>query len=87
MDLLPDDYSTKEIVPYETWGKMGLDSHFYCYLARVNNGLNSRVFDDYFNRGLLQRCSSNISRIRFYAYAPDWKVNMIYQNICLSGET
>lgn len=77
MDKLPELYTTKQDVPRNTWNEMKLDSYECCNRARVCGGLNLEVFEKYINNGMLKKVSDRIRRIRFYACAPMWQVEMV----------
>lgn len=78
---LPDIYTTKYDIPRQTWDDMKLYSHAFCRLARVNGGLSPEIFEKYMGNGMLQKVTDRIRRIKFYAYAPMWQINIIYM-IC-----
>ncbi len=77
IDSLPDSYESKYYVPRETWKKMKLDSHAYCYRARSSGGLSPAIYIKYKNNGMLQRVTDKINRIHFYAAAPRWQIEII----------
>lgn len=76
-DKLPKVYTTKYDVPRNTWNEMVLDSHSYCKRARECGGLNPEVFEKYISNGMLKKVSDRISRIKFYAFAPMWQVEIV----------
>lgn len=76
-DKLPDFYNTKQDVPRNTWDEMRLASHVYCNRARVCGGLNPEVFEKYLNNGMLEKVTDRIRRIKFYAYAPMWQIEIV----------
>ena len=78
IDRIPEIYKNKDLVIRETWTRMNLESHFYCYRARVCGGLDSTVFNKYLNNGMLARVTKKLNRIRIYAMAPIWTVKILY---------
>lgn len=78
MDHLPDLYSTKSLVPRETWKDMKLDSLHYCYVARISGGLDPESYQRYLDNGMLGRVSKKLDRIRFFAHGEMWKVELAY---------
>lgn len=76
-DKLPEVYTMKHDVPRNTWNEMALDSHTFCKRARECGGLNPEVFEKYINNGMLKKVSDRIRRIKFYACAPMWQVEIM----------
>lgn len=85
IDNIPECYHGKEDIPRNTWKVMGLDSYYYGYLARKRGDLNARKFKQLLSSGLLKRISSNPRKIRFYATAPLFVLEigyLFYMIIC-----
>lgn len=78
LDSLPDCYKDKEKILEETWEKMKLDSWDYCYRASRGD-LDRETFERIFRGGTLRRITKKPERIRFFACAPDWCVEIAYR--------
>lgn len=77
-DFIPDIYQRKDMIPYETWKRMKLDSFAYCYRARVSGGLTPQIFQEYKMNGMLSRVTKKNKRVEFFAKAPLLVINIIY---------
>lgn len=70
IDNIPDSYVGKELVPWETWRTMRLDSIQYCYRARTYGDLNKQKYLELLSNGILSRLTNKTKRICFFACAP-----------------
>lgn len=77
MDYLPAVYVTKDLVPKETWERMKQTSLYHCCMARIRGGLSPEIYEKYKNNGMLQRVTTDLNRVRFYAYAPMWIIKIL----------
>lgn len=76
MDYIPDVYKTKNKVPRDTWVQMNLDGWFYSKRARDCGGLTPEIYKKYLDNGMLERVTDKTNRIKFFACAPQWQVNL-----------
>lgn len=79
IDNIPNCYSRKGDIPRETWQKMKLDSHLYCYRARKKGDLNAKSYEYYKENALLDRVVDCDKRIKFYAKAPMVVIEIVYK--------
>lgn len=87
MDGIPESYTTKAVVPRETWTAMKLAGTHYSYVARMSGGLTPAIYEKYKQNGMLARVTDQEKKIRFFAYAPSWQVKLCYAPIRLRRKT
>lgn len=71
VDCLPMEYSPyKNEVLRETWKKIGCDGWYWLLRARVENGINPKIYKKYTENRILERVTEHRGRIKMVAYMP-----------------
>ena len=78
-DNLPDSYSSKRLIPRDTWNIMKLNSISYGYKARKFGDLTKDKFNELVSNGLLERITNNTFKIKFFATSPIFLIDCIFQ--------